>query len=86
MLEFFKRIGKTEIGGSIVSRIAAEDEQQVDFACAHVGNQIAQRFGLVDWISVDRVGIEDRLPTLPSAVIDSVSESVNRRRLVLARR
>ena len=36
----FHRIGETEIGWSIVDRIAAEDDEQIDFAAPHVGDEI----------------------------------------------
>ena len=47
----FQRIGKTKIGGSIVSWISAQDEQDVHLAAAHVGNQIFQRLGLIDGLA-----------------------------------
>ena len=56
-----QRVGEVEIGGRIVGGIAAEDDQQIDFAGAHVGDEIFDRFGLIDRIRVDRIGVENGL-------------------------
>ena len=56
-LGVLKRIGKTQVGRCIVGRIAAQDQQHVHFPAPHIGNQIAQRFGLVDGIGIDRIGV-----------------------------
>ena len=52
-------VGKVKIGGRIVNRIAAENDQQIDFAATHVGDEIFNRFGLIDWIRIDRFGVEN---------------------------
>ena len=54
-------VGEIQIGGRIVGRIAAENDQQIDFAAVHVGDEIFDRFGLIDRIRVDRIGVEDGL-------------------------
>ena len=36
-----QRVRKNQIGRRIVCRITADDDQHVDFAAMHVGNQIA---------------------------------------------
>ena len=56
-----QRIGEAQIGGRVVNRIAAHDDQQVDFARAHVGNEVAQGFSLIHWVGIDRISVENRL-------------------------
>ena len=56
-----KSVGEVEIGGRVVDRVAPENDEQVNFTGTHVIDQIFERFGLVDWISVDRVGVENGL-------------------------
>ncbi|PYX22190.1 MAG: hypothetical protein DMG82_15295 [Acidobacteria bacterium] len=79
-----ERIGEAEIGRRIVDRIAAHDDQHVDFARPHVGNQVAQGLGLIDGISVDRVGIDDRLTNVSERAVYRMCQRVDQRRLVLA--
>ena len=68
-LAVLKRVGEVEIGGRVVDRVAAENDEQVNFAGTHVGDEVFERFGLVDWISVDRVGVENRLADVASLVM-----------------
>ena len=35
-----KRIGEAKIGGRVVGRIAAQNDEQIHFAAAHVGNEV----------------------------------------------
>ena len=60
-LAAFQGVGEVQIGRSIVGRVAAEDDQQIDFAAVHVGDEFFDGFGLVDRIRVDRVGVENGL-------------------------
>ena len=46
-----ERVGEVKIGGRIVGRIAAEDDQHVHLAGPHVGDQIFQRLGLIDRVA-----------------------------------
>ena len=55
------RVGKVKIGGRVVDRIAAENDQQIDFAAAHVGDEIFDGFGLIDRVGIDWVGVENGL-------------------------
>ena len=57
----FQRRSEFEFGGRVVNRVAAENQQQIDFAGAHVFDERMQRFVSVDRIGVDRFGVEDRL-------------------------
>ena len=54
-------VRKIEISRRIVRRISASDQQDIDFARAHVSDEFSQRFGLIDRIRVDRIGVEDGL-------------------------
>ena len=56
-----ERVGEAEVCGRVVSRIAAQYHEQIDFAAAHVGDKVFQRFGLVDRVGVDGVGVENCL-------------------------
>ena len=40
MLRVLERVGKAEVGRRVVYRIAAEDDEQINFARAHVGDEI----------------------------------------------
>ncbi len=63
-----QRIGKIQFSGRIVNRIAAKDEQHLDFARPHVRNEVFDRLRLIYRIGIHRIGIDDRFPpTLPSA-------------------
>ncbi len=77
-------VRKVEIGGGVVGGIASENNQQIDFAAAHVGDEFFDRLGLVDRIGVDRVGIENRLAEIAELGVDRMGESVKGRRLVVA--
>ena len=41
-----ERVGESQIGGSIVGRIAAQDDEHVHLAATHVGDQVFQGLGL----------------------------------------
>ena len=79
-----KRVGKAKVGRRIVGRIPTKDDQHVDLSGPHVRDQIFERFGLVDWIRVDRVGVENRFADIPECLIYGVSESVYDGRLMIA--
>ena len=79
-----QRVGETEISGRVVDRVPAHDHQQIHFARAHVGHKIAQGFGLIHGVGVDRVGVDDGLADVPECAFMRVRESMNRGRLVIA--
>ena len=83
-LAVLQRVGEVQIGGRIVGRIAAEDDQQIDFAGVHVGDEIFDRFGLIDRIRIDWVGVEDGLADVAQLGIDRMGESMNGRRLMIS--
>src|ERR1035437_2813827 len=78
------RVGETEIGGGVVSRIAAENEQQVDFAAAHVRDEIFEGFGLVDRIRIDGIGVENGVPDIAQLQVHLVGQLVDGWRLMIA--
>ena len=63
-----ERVGEAKIGGRIVGRIAAHDDQHVHLAGAHVGDQIFERLGLVHGIGVYRVGVENRFADIAQSL------------------
>ena len=79
-----ERVGEVEIGGRVVGGIAAEDHQQIDFARAHVGDEVLDRLGLVDRVGVDGIGVEDGCADVAELVIDGVGQGVDARRLMIA--
>ena len=72
-----ERVGEVQIGGRVVGGVAAEDDQQVDFAGVHVGDEFFDRFGLIDRIRVDGIGVENRLADVAELRVDCVGERVN---------
>jgi hypothetical protein len=60
-------VGEVKIGGRVVSWIAAEDDQQVNLAAVHVGDKIFNRFGLIDRIGIDRIGVENGFADIAQA-------------------
>ena len=66
-----QRVGEVEIGGRIVGRIAAENDQQVDFAAVHVGDEFFERFGLIDRVRVDRIGVENGLADVAELIVNA---------------
>ena len=63
-LAVLEHVGEVQIGGRIVNRVAAEDDQQIDLAALYVGDEFFQRFDLIDRIRVDWVGVENSLPDI----------------------
>src|ERR1022692_621786 len=77
--------GEVEISGRVVGWVAAEDDEEINFAAAHVGYQILDRLGLVDRIRVDPIGIENGLADVAQLCIDCVRKSMNRGGLMIPR-
>src|ERR1700682_3343585 len=82
-LTVLQRVGEVEIGGRIVSRVAAKKYEQNHLACTHVGGKVFDRLGLVDRISIDRVAIEHSLADVTKTTIDSLCEGMHHRRLMV---
>ena len=83
-LRILKCVGETEVCGRVVSRIAAKDDQHVNFAATHVGNQFFQRFGLIDGIGIDRVGVENRVTDIAQALRSWREQAREHGRLMVA--
>jgi len=77
-------VREVQVSGSIVDRISAEDDQQIDFAGLHVGDEFFQRFGLIDRIGVDRIGVDGRADIAP-CFIHEMGQGMHSWRLVIAR-
>ena len=52
---------------------------KIDFAGVNVGDKILDGFGLIDWIGIDRIGVEHGLADVAEALIDVVSRWRGRR-------
>src|SRR5208282_632000 len=76
--------GEVEVGGYIISGIAAEDDEQIDFATINIGNEFFNRVRVVDRVRIDWVGVEDGLPDVAKLRIDRMGQSVNHWRLIVA--
>ena len=78
------RVCELQIGRRGVHRVAADDDQHVDFAGIHVGDQIAKRGELVDRLGLDGIGVHDGGAGVAERVVHCVRESVHLRRLMIA--
>ena len=83
-LHLAHRVGERQIGRRGVDRIAADDDEQIDLAGVHVGDEIAQRRELIDRLGFDRVGVDDRLADVAERLVHRVRERVDDRRLAVA--
>ncbi len=83
-VRILERIRKAQIRGCVVSRVTAHDDEQIDFARSHVGDQVAQRLSLINGISVDRIGVENSLTGVAQLLVDGVRKRMYRWRLMLA--
>ena len=73
-----------QIGRRGVDRVAADDDEQVDLAGVHVGDEIAQRVELIDRLGLDRSRVDDGLADVAERLVHRVRERVDRRRLTVA--
>src|SRR6202041_1944283 len=78
-----QNICESKIGWRIVGWVAAENDQQIDPPYLDGGNQILDRFELVDGIRVDRITVENCLANVALLCVDRMNQSVNQRRLVI---
>src|ERR1700693_721890 len=79
-----ENIGKAEIAGRIICRIAPEDHKQIHLPRTDVGGKVLNRFILIYRIRVDRLGVENCLSDIAQSLINRVSESMHARRLMIA--
>ena len=73
----FQRRSEFKFSRRIVCRIAAENQQQVDFSGAYVLDERMQRLVASYRIGIDWLGIENRLADVAERLINSVRESMN---------
>src|ERR1700722_5458629 len=79
-----QRVGEVEIGGRVVGRIATENDQQIDVAGLNVGGKIFERFGLVDWVRVDGVGVKNGFAEITQVDVCFLNCGVQSRRQVVS--
>jgi len=60
-LAILEGIGEIEVGGCVVSRIAAQYNEQINLARADVGNKIFDGVGLVNWVGVNWIAVRNGL-------------------------
>ncbi len=80
----FQRRGEFKFSRRVVCRIAAENQQQVDFSGAHVLDERMQRLVATYRICIDWLGIENRPADVADRLINGVRESVNSGWLMIA--
>ena len=83
-LAVLQHIGEIELSRRVVSRIAAENYQQIHLAGLHIRDEIFNRIALVDRIGIHRIGVRYSLADVAEALIDNVRERVHRWRLMIA--
>src|SRR5215468_1444963 len=76
-----EQVRKTEVGGSGVSGICADNDECVDMAARDISGQLTQRVHVSRRIEFSRLRIEDRLSDVAQAAIDHVGKGMNFRRL-----
>ena len=69
-------VGEIEIMRSVVDGVAAENDQQVNLAALHVGDEFLEGLCLVDRIGVDWVGVKDGLADVAELSIDRVGKGM----------
>ncbi|MGN6182637.1 MAG: hypothetical protein ACTHQM_03170 [Thermoanaerobaculia bacterium] len=73
-----------EIRGRIEHRVSAENDERLDRARVHVGNELFERFRLIDRRDFDRVGDEHRRADVAELRVDDVRVRMDDRRLFIA--
>ena len=80
-LDLRHRVGETQIDRRGVNRIAADDQQQINLAGVHVGDEVAQGVELIHRLGFDRRRVDDGLADVAKRLIHRVREGVDRGRL-----
>src|ERR1035441_3145294 len=80
----FQRRSEFEIGGRVVGWVPSENQQDLNFAGAHVFDERMQRLVAVDWVGVDRFGVDDRLADVAQRLVDGVCKGMDDGRLMIA--
>src|ERR1700733_2000138 len=84
-LAVLQAVGKIEIGRRIISRIAVENYQQIDFSGAHVADEIFDGFGLAYRVCVDGVTVENCPAFVAQPSIHRMGKTMHTRRLMISR-
>ncbi len=79
-----KQVGEIEVGGGIVCRVAAENEQGFDLVTPNSPGEIRDRLQVRRSIGARIGGVGNRRPGCCEDVVEHRSEGVHRRRLSLA--
>ena len=79
-----QRGAKAAVGGRVIDRIAAEDEQSVDLRGVHRGDKLAHRLQLTCRLERDRRGVFDRRALVAELLVDRMHQRVHGRRLAIA--
>ena len=82
-LAVLKHVREIEISGRIVSRIAAEDHKQINFPGTHIGDEILNRFCVIDQVRIDGFGVENGFADVAKPGVQFVRKSVHGRRLMI---
>ena len=77
-------LGEPEIGRRGVHRVAADDDEDVDLAGVHVGDEIPKRVELIGRFRFDRLRVDDRLADVAKRLVDAVRQGVDGGRLAVA--
>ncbi len=75
---FVHRLHKTEIGGRIVNRIAADNHQHVNLPGIHVRNQITDGLSVLDWINFNGINVRNGLAGIAQRGIHCMRQCVDR--------
>ena len=85
LVQRVQHVRKMKVGGGVVDRVAAEDDQKLDFARVHVVYELAKRRDLVYRVRLDGFDVFDRFADVVQRVIHAVGKRMNDRRLVISR-
>ena len=83
-LHFVERRREVEVGRGREHRVARHDDQQVDLAGVHVGDEVTNRCELIDRFGLNRLRMENRGADVAECLIDRVRERVDLGRLMIA--
>ena len=78
------RVSKSQIDRRAVDRVAADDEEHVDAAGLHVGDEVRQRLKLIDGSGFDGIGVDDGPAVVAEPLVDGMRDRMNDGGLMLA--
>ena len=77
-------VGKLQVGGGRVNRIAAQYQQRANLICVDVAEQGAQRLHLVAGVRQSRFEVLDGAANVAQRIVQRVRQGVHDRWLILA--